>query len=237
MTTHQFRAGALGLFFLASGCADETVEVTGLAFAFALPGMEYGRITGGALSVLEDPTVTGTTEADGTFRLVGLRPGTEATFVLRADGYPASSTRTFTLPARGALERVTFQIPSDGIYGALADLLMHEPDPTRCQLVTTITRVGRSLFDEGAHGEEGATATLDPADGAARGPIYFGSDVIPDPSRTESSDDGGVLWLDVRPGRYVLRAHEAGVTFEEVHVDCRAGILVNASPPYGLQAL
>ena len=35
----------------------------------------------------------------------------------------------------------------------------------------------------------------------------------------------------------MLTATKEGVKFEPVRLRCRAGVLVNASPPYGLQAL
>jgi hypothetical protein len=69
------------------------------------------------------------------------------------------------------------------------------------------------------------------------GPVYFNSAVIPDQSRKESSDDGGVLWGNVEPGEYRITATKPGATFASIRMKCRPGVLVNASPPYGLQAL
>ena len=89
-----------------------------------------------------------------------------------------------------------------------------------------------SIYDDGAHGEAGATVTLEPAIDPARGPVYFGADVIPDRSLTETSEDGGVLYTNVPVGTYVMRAQKDGVTFEETTMKCEAGVLVNASPPY-----
>jgi hypothetical protein len=100
-----------------------------------------------------------------------------------------------------------------------------------------VTRVGKSLYDEGAHGEAGATVTVEPALPPEHGPIYFNAAVIPDPSLTETSEDGGVLFVDVPPGTYTLHAQKDGVIFEDTLMQCEAGVLVNASPPYGLQAL
>ena len=53
----------------------------------------------------------------------------------------------------------------------------------------------------------------------------------------ETSDDGGVLFIQVPPGDYTWTAHKAGVEFTQVRMKCRAGYLINASPPWGLQAL
>ena len=79
--------------------------------------------------------------------------------------------------------------------------------------------------------------SLEPEVAPERGPIYFNDDVIPDKTQSLSSTDGGIVYTNIPPGEYVLKAHKAGVDFESVRVKCRAGVLVNASPPYGLQAL
>ena len=101
--------------------------------------------------------------------------------------------------------------------------------------------MGKSLYDPGAHGEAGATVTVTAADGSVLGseygPIYFNESVLPDYSWTETSDDGGVLFVNVPPGEYLWTAEKAGVAFRSVKMKCRAGWLVNASPPWGLQAL
>ncbi|MCA9651429.1 MAG: hypothetical protein H6712_20000 [Myxococcales bacterium] len=221
--------------------ADEStgaaVVVSGDAFAFTLPGEDYGRIDGATISVLEQPSVSVTTDAEGHFELPELPPGSEATFVLQREGFPVAHTKTFTLPEAGPLGQVTFQVPDDELFALLAGVLMIEVDPGACQIVSTVTRVGKSIYDEGAHGEAGATVAIDPPLPAEAGPIYFNAAVIPDPTLVESSEDGGVLFINVPPGVYTLTATKAGVEFESTVMRCEAGVLVNASPPYGLQAL
>lgn len=213
------------------------VEVSGDAFAFTLPGEPYGRIDAATISILEQPELSVQSDAKGHFVFPAVPPGSEATFVLEREGFPTARTKTFTIPEVGPLERVTFQVPDDALFELLAGVLAIEVDPAACQMVSTVTRVGKSIYDAGAHGEAGATVTLEPAIPAEHGPIYFGADVIPDPSLTETSEDGGVVFTNVPVGTYILRAHKDGVTFEETTMKCEAGVLVNASPPYGLQAL
>jgi hypothetical protein len=238
---HVLFAGGAALLLLGcsgsdSGASEAGISATGDAFSFELPGTPYGRIADGALHVLEQPDVHAVTAADGHFQIKGLAPGEDATFVLVASGFPEAQTRTF--PAlEAALERVTFQVPNDALLEALAGVLQITPDPTRCQMVTTITRVGKSIYDAGAHGEAGATVAVEPPLPAENGPVYFNSNVIPDRTLTESSDDGGVVFVNVPPGEYTLTASKLGVNFETVRMQCRANVLVNASPPYGLQAL
>lgn len=65
--------------------------------------------------------------------------------------------------------------------------------------------------------------------------IHFNEDVLPTPGLAETSVDGGVVWTNVVPGEYVLTASKEGVEFEPVKIRCRAGVLVNAGPPRGLQ--
>ncbi|MCA9607748.1 MAG: carboxypeptidase regulatory-like domain-containing protein [Myxococcales bacterium] len=227
------RVRLLPLLVVLSGCAS-TASVSGDAFAFN-EGTD-ARVEGARVYVLEDPSHEVLTDATGHFVLEGLEVGTDATLVLDHPDFVAIQTATFEVPAEG-LERVTFQAVRPNIYDALAALLSITPDPERCQMVTTVTRVGRSLYDPGAHGEAGATVTIDPPLPAESGPIYFNSMVFPDESLTETSDDGGVLFLNVPPGTYTWTAQKDGVAFRSVRITCRAGVLVNASPPWGLQAL
>ena len=215
--------------------ADATVSISGDAFSFELPGQPYGRIGGATITVLEDSSLSTVTDADGHFALDGLTPDTEATFVLTASGFPEAQTKTFIVPGSG-LERVTFQVPDDGLTNTLASVLGIDIDMTRCQIASTVTVVGKSIYDDGAHGEAGATVTIEPDDGTLDGPVYFNDSVIPQRSLGETSTDGGVVYSNVPPATYTLHADKPGVSFDDVLVKCRPGVLVNASPPYGLQA-
>jgi hypothetical protein len=231
---------ASGSLVLAS-CGNQDhpteIEVSGNAFAFAPPGFPgFGRIEGATISVLEMPGVATTTGEDGFFLFEGLPAGADATFVLEADGFPVANTRTFRLPDHD-LGRVTFQVPTLELLAGLGGIAGVELDPERCQIASTVTVVGKSLYDPGPHGEAGAIVTIEPALDARQGPIYFDEDVLPDPSLTESSGDGGVAFVNVDPGEYTLTATKEGLEIESVRLNCRPGVLANASPPYGLQVL
>lgn len=195
------------------------------------------RLPGATITVLEHPERTSVTGADGHFLFEGLEVGDDATLTLEHPDYHRIQTGTLRLEVAGA-ERVTFQAVNPLTYWGMGLLVGMIPDErNKCQMVTTVTRVGKSLYDEGAHGEEGATVTIDPPLPPENGPIYFGSNVLPDPSLTETSDDGGVVFVQVPPGEYTWTATKPGVRFAQVRMKCRAGWLVNASPPWGLQAL
>lgn len=216
-----------------NGSCRMLVSVSGDAIPFHDPPL--GRIEGAEISILEHPEMRVVTGADGHFAFDGLEEGSEVTLVLAHPGYHAMQTGTIRLGSEGAT-RVTFQAVIHTIYDALAIFIGVVPDPAACQLVTTVTRVGKSMYDFGAHGEAGATVRLDPDLPAVHGPIYFNASVLPDRSLDRTSDDGGVLFVNVPVGEYTWRAHEPGKAFSRLRMKCRPGVLVNASPPWGLQA-
>jgi|GEM_PF-1927671 len=184
--------------------------------------------------VLEHPEIN-IVSADGHFQFDGLEEGSEATLVLEHPDYHPIQTGTVWLGAAGA-QRVTFQGVTWDVYDALASLLGLVPDETnKCQMVTTVTRVGKSMYDPGAHGENAATVALDPALPEENGPIYFSKDVLPMRSLTKTSEDGGALYVQVPPDEYVWTAHKGAAVFTRVKMKCRVGLLVDASPPWGLQ--
>ena len=225
--------------FLLAACGDgdgttATASVSGDAIPFN--GGDR-RIEGATISILELPEKRVVTGSDGHFAFDGVPVGSEVSLVLEHPDYHLIQTGTHVVPPEG-LERITFQGVTHDVYAALAALLGVVPDEGgACQMPTTVTRVGKSLYDPGAHGEEGATVTIEPPLPPEHGPIYFNEGVLPDPTRTETSDDGGVLYIQVPPGEYVLTAHKPGVEFVQLKMKCRPGVLVNASPPWGLQAL
>ncbi|MBW1907033.1 MAG: carboxypeptidase regulatory-like domain-containing protein [Deltaproteobacteria bacterium] len=249
-----------------SGTGGQTVSFSGIAWSFQLPGNPYGRISGAKVSILEMPDLETTTNMDGEFTIEGLPVGSQATLVLEHENHPLTYTKTHTVPDTD-LDNLTFQIPTNLLFGLIADGLVDGGivegiDPTKCQIVSTFTRFGKTIGSPGHHGEPGATLSIAPANNAEAGPIYFGDDVIPDPTRTYSSLDGGVLLVNVEPGDYTLsascvqdptdliaeyppadydgeslRCQTEDVQFESILMKCQPGVFLNASPSYGLQAL
>lgn len=269
------------LFLMLASCGDgstggeggmggtpvATVSVGGIAWGFTLPGQGgYDLISGATISVLESPELSTTSNADGEFAIEGIPVDSEATFVLEHDNYPLTYTKTLTVP-EASIDNLTFQVPNKGLYSVIEIQLGITSDPEKCQMVSTFTRVGRTIGDAGPHGQAGAILSIAAPDNAQieEGPIYFGDNVVPDRARTYSSLDGGVLIVNADPGDYTLSAScvtDAGqmqallqeyppetypeedlrcqtenVQFETVTMKCRAGVFLNASPSYGLQAL
>ncbi|MDP2316269.1 MAG: hypothetical protein Q8P41_25445 [Pseudomonadota bacterium] len=213
-----------------------TAPGTGVAVNFSIEG---GGLAGADVSTLEVPTSTTVTAADGAFAL-DVPAGGDATFVLTHPDMPPVQTATLDVDEAG-IEGVTFQVPDWVMYDLMEAFAGVETEDGTCQIATTVTCAGCDMWHGAFHGQAGATVTIEPALPAASGPVYFYRNaengiIWPDPTLTETTDDGGVLFLNVPPGTYVLTAHQDGVTFEARRMWCREGWLVNASPPYGLQA-
>ena len=249
------------------GAPGATVSVSGIAWGFTLPGQGgYDLIAGATISVLEMPELSTTSDDEGAFTIEGIPVGAQATFVLEHSNYPLTYTKTHTIPEVD-IDNLTFQVPNNGLYIVIEIQLGITSDPDKCQMVSTFTRVGRTIGDPGHHGQAGALLGIDTPDGAtiAEGPIYFGDNVVPDRTRIYSSLDGGVLIVNADPGDYTLsascvtdpddmaefldeyppetypeedlRCQTEDVQFESVLMKCRPGVFLNASPSYGLQAL
>lgn len=237
-------AMALGLVLTVLGCGESShgggssrsTSARGVAFNF---GPQGGAVADGEVSILEMPDRVTRTDGGGEFAFDDLPVGSQASFVLRADGRPEIQTATFLL-GDSPLEGVSFQSPDDTMVALLALLVGAAPRADRCQLAATVTRANPELVAGKTHGEPGATVTIDPTPAEADGPIYFNlitwNAIWPDRRLSATTDDGGVLYVNVTPGTYRLRAHKAGVMFRDVAVTCRAGIVANAAPPWGLQA-
>jgi hypothetical protein len=199
-------------------------------------------IEGARVTILELPGREAFTAADSSFVFDDVPVGCEVSLVLEAEGRPPIQTGTHVVPAEG-IERLTFQTPDFYTRDLLERFARTNADERMCQIATTATRLGNSLYDStpGAHGEPGVTISIDPLPSLVDGPIYFEmvryNVIYPLRTLTETTYDGGVLFLNVTPGRYTLRAQKADTEFVDVDIKCRAGYIVNASPPWGLQVV
>ncbi|MCB0971000.1 MAG: carboxypeptidase regulatory-like domain-containing protein, partial [Acidimicrobiales bacterium] len=204
-------------------------------------GPSSAPVAGMEVHVVEQPSLTATTDADGHWRIDGLEVGSTATFAIDDPSRPPIQTATFTVPD-GGLDRVAFQSPDHQMVAALEGVVGVASRPDRCHIASTVTRRGYSLYGgaaDGTHGEPGATVEISPTPAEVDGPIYFNGssfDVIwPDRALRETTVDGGVLFVNVAPGTYTLTAQKAGAAIAPVTVTCRPGWLANAAPPWGLQ--
>lgn len=222
-----------------AGATDGGITVRGRAYNFGPTGGASMR--GAVIRVLEHPERCVTLRDNNDFAFGGFAAGEPVSLTLDHPDYAPIQTGTHLVPETG-IDRITFQAPTWGIYRLMATAAREIPLPDRCQIAATVTAVGLSIDSPTpSHGEAGATVTIDPVPTEGVGPIYFNyygpGSILPDRALRETTRDGGVLWLNVPPGEYTLTAHKAGMRFTQARFRCRAGVLVNASPPMGLQAL
>jgi hypothetical protein len=215
--------------------ANHRILIKGTAYSFD----NQAPIAGATIQARGAPGAVATSDSRGHYRL-DVPAGRKVTPFIEAQGYHGIFLQTFSTHRR-TLRKVNFQVPTEATYFALAALLNVKLDPNgdlrRCAIVSTVsTRAIRDLTFEqfvayGAHGVPGATATTSPR---LPGPIYFNDNVIPDPSLTETSTDGGVIWTEVPTGTYRVRAEHPSRRFASFVATCRKGRVVNANPPWGL---
>ena len=230
--------GALALGPASAGAAS-TVHVRGTAYAF---NSTHEMLAGGTVRVAEFPKLQAAVHTDGTYD-IAVPDRSKVTVYAVAAGYHSIYSQTFTTDGAD-LENVNLQTPTDAVYAGLSALLAVPQDangnPAQCVIVSTFStkNVRDVSFQDfrayGAHGVAGATATTSPA---LPGVTYFNESVIPDPTKTESSKDGGVLWTRVPAGVYRVTAHHPTTRFATFDATCVPGRVVNANPPWGLHEL
>jgi hypothetical protein len=230
---------ALALLAIAASADARSVQIRGTAYEFNSAGVV---ISGATIGVAEHPRLRATTRADGSYELTVPDRATVTPYITAA-GYHSIFLQTFRTDGED-LRRVNFQTPTEAVYRALAALL-DVPlgpggEPRDCAIVSTFnTRNVRDLsFRQftayGAHGVPGATAFANPPLPA---PIYFNSQVVPDPAQRRSSVDGGVIWPRVPAGVYTIRGRHPSTRFASFVATCAPGRVVNANPPWGLHQL
>ncbi len=220
--------------------AEKTVTISGRAYAF---NHSDTHLAGATIRVRELPALSATTDANGDYTLAVPDQTTVTPYIEPPPGYNQIDLQTFHTRGK-AIENANFQTPADAEYAGLAALLSVPlgPDgrPTECVIVTTasarnVRGVDFETFQARTpHGVPGATAHADPALPPA---VYFNDSVIPDPSKTESSGDGGIIWTQVPAGAYRVITESASTGFASFLASCEPGRIVNANPPWGAYEL
>lgn len=231
----------------ASAQAADTVKLSGWAWAFVTSGTTHG-LEGATVKIDELPDLETTTGTDGYWELE-VPDGSTVTPYASYPGYYTVHDQTFTIRGRD-LRQVNFQMPPQHLvepFAALAYAEMEGEEGTKklkhCGVVSTVyEKEGRSFLNLddflrfAPHGVRDSTAQLIGTDGnkAPEGPVYFGSNVYPNPALTGASRDGGIVWGDVPEGIWTVSAQHPDHRFSTAQVTCKPGRLVNASPPWGL---
>ena len=219
--------------------ATPATHFRGVAYTFNTPK----PIAGATISVAELPQFTTVTDANGYYDLsveVTASSQKVTPFIVKAD-FHTIYLQTFTLhPGDPDLANVHFQTPDEGTFVLLSTLVGVGPKTTQCQVVTTVSDKAiqgltyEQFRDHGAHGVSGVQASATPT---LPKPIYCNANGVPDAKLSESSDDGGILWINVPDGEYTLSATHSTRKFAEVTVTCAPNRIVNANPPWGLHEI
>ena len=225
----------------AAGGTADTVTISGRAYSF---NHMSTYLEGAVIKVREIPGLSATTDANGDYTLEVPDDTNVTPYIDPPDGWNEIDLQTFH--TRGEdIENANFQTPADLEYTALAAVLSVPIDeqtgrPSQCVIVTTasarnVRGVDYETFRERTpHGVPGATSTESPA---LDGPIYFNENVIPDPSKTETSEDGGIIWKVVPAGTYRIETTGPDSRFASFLATCKDGRIVNANPPWGAYEL
>ncbi len=202
----------------------------------------FDYLAGGEIEVLEYPDIEPVVaDADGAFSVEGVRVGRDMSLIHRHDEFYPTQTATL-IPDEAGIEDISFQAPPRAIVWGMSIFLWEWLDPDACQIATTVTEADGTPFTAGI---AGATVSINPSLPPEQGPFYFMIVEIPGwpmldlPVRdlAETTGDGGAVFINVPPGEYVLSAEMPGEQFTTARLKCTPGMLVNASPPYGLQRI
>lgn len=220
--------------------ARDTVTISGKAYRF---NHMDTFIPGATIRVREFPRLSAVTDEVGDYALRVPSDANVTPYIDPPEPYNEVDLQTFH-PRGRDIDNANFQTPHDNEYNALAALLGvpigADGRPEGCVVVTTVSArnvrgVDYETFEERTpHGVAGATAEGRPA---IAGPVYFNENVIPDPSETDSSADGGIIWPDVPTGSFRFVAEHPSARFASLLATCAPGRVVNASPPWGAYEL
>jgi hypothetical protein len=168
----------------------------------------------------------------------------EFSFVYEKAGWITTKTNAVTITDRNDTDlAIQYIDPAYFTYAMkpFVEAYFLGGQPFQNAMVVTVGKSWASMHDGRLpHGDPDAAAMASPALGV--GPIYFNSDVRPDPTQPLTSLDGGVAWLNMPLGNtYFVTASKEGVRYPTVKFvihesDAANGVqLYIASPPDSLE--
>jgi hypothetical protein len=225
----------------------DTVTISGVAYAFF--GID-DHAPGAVVRVDEFPELSAPVAIDGSY---SIEVPDDQNVTLYIDP-PATYVKTYlqTFHTSGEdIEKAHFQMPREWHYNAFSALLEIPRDRDGqledCVIVSTFSiheARDATTFDPGfkdvyPHGLPDSTATISPRRGETKGATFFDFEplILPNPDRTSSSQDGGVLWTEVPPGYYWLEPEHPSERLAPFLAHCENGRVINASPPWGFYEL
>ncbi|WP_454782209.1 carboxypeptidase regulatory-like domain-containing protein [Legionella sp. WA2022007384] len=219
---------------------------TALVSGFARSFISGWPIADATITVLENEKLKFKTDSSGRFGPFEWPVGEPITLVFEKPGsfwtgYKTIQTATLIVPPEGInnenfLKNISFQVPSIMAYQFLSYAMWKTEDPHTCQIAATVTPPNTTM-DDIPQGVEGVTVSLSPKVNAET--FYFG--IFPIVHKTNpfihklksTSLDGGVAFINVPPGDYIMEAKKDNIPFSKVAIKARKGMIVNASPPLG----
>lgn len=199
---------------------------------FLIPPMK-----GAEVSIVEYPGRKVIADSAGHFRFDGLKEGSQVTFRILKQGYLPYYTETYTIDTTD-LGPVAIQAANLIEVAGFAYFSESVPDMRKGFIASTVSTQDPATFvNLGFPGEAGCTVSIDPPLPPELGPIYFDEQTLPRRYLTETTRDGGILYVNVPPGEYTIYAHKSGIEFRPIKVKVFAGALTNATPPFGLRKL
>ena len=239
--------------------AANTVTISGTAVVF---NHMDTYISGATIKVREFPKLSTVTDALGDYELEVPNDANVTPYIVSGDGLltkhekaddsPKGTVQTHwneidlqTFHTRGQdIENANFQSPQDAEFNGLKALLAvpagEDGRPTQCAIVTTASARNvrgvdyRTYWENTPHGVPGATSI---EYSAIDGPVYFNEFVIPDPTKTSTSEDGGIVWPVVPTGTYRIVTSAPDAEFASFLATCAPGRVINANPPWGAYQL
>ena len=233
-----------------AAAAGKTVTISGKAYRF---NHMDTPIPGATIKVRELPKISATTDANGDYELDVPNDSNVTPYILSGsippgtdpanEHYNEIDLQTFH-PRGKDIVNANIQTPTDFEYGALKAILSvpasEDGRPEQCAIVTTSSARNvrgvdyQTFWDRTPHGVAGATSLSVPA---IPGPTYFNEFVIPDKSKTSSSEDGGIIWEIVPAGTYRIMTSHPTTRFASFLATCEDGRIINANPPWGAYEL
>ncbi|KTC87056.1 hypothetical protein [Legionella brunensis] len=219
---------------------------TQLVSGFARSFISGQAISDATVTVLENEKLKFQTDSAGRFGPFEWPVGEPITLVFEKpgsfwSGYKTTQTATLIVPPEGIndanfLKNISFQVPSNIAYKFLSFAMGLTEDPQACQIAATVTPPNTTMADI-PQGVADVKVTLSP--GVNSRTFYFG--IFPIIHKTNpfirkleaTSLDGGVAFINVPPGDYVMEAKKDNMLFSKVAIKARKGVVVNASPPHG----
>ncbi|MGB0894699.1 MAG: hypothetical protein ACPGUD_09855 [Parashewanella sp.] len=199
---------------------------------------------------------------DGKYYQLTYPIGQDMSLLFSHRGYKTSQSGLFKIGGQsyiGPHHLISWQPINSFLWAMLKKIIeldtLTKMGKDRCQLIATVTAYNMTMDDD-PQGEPGATVKLINKSSKAATDAntsndydktyYFGilaGKTLPVPGLTATTADGGIMILNIKPGKYALVAEKQGVQFSSPTFICDPSqwralgkdetMLINLSPPQG----